>query len=93
MFNIKAGDFIVGKGVLWEIIAVYKSGVDTLFDLKSLNDPGNFLETYNWADEKYEKHEVDQVLKGVTHGYLRHLGQLVPKEESEKAIEILFKSN
>ena len=90
---IRVGDFIVGKGILWEITSIYKSGVDTLYNIKCLNQPAEFLETYNWAQEKYEKAEVDQELSGVTHGYLRHLGQLVPKEESQKAIEILFKSN
>ena len=86
---INVGDFILGKDEIWEIVKTYKSGVDTLYDLKRISEPGDFLEIYNYDLAEYKGADPGDGLKSVTLSYIRHLGQVVPKD-SQKAIEILF---
>lgn len=89
MRQIEIGDYILGKESIYEIINIRKSGLDTVYDLKTVSGPGAFLEVYDWASGGYQEHEAPREMLGVTHSYVRHLGELVPKD-SEKAIKILF---
>jgi hypothetical protein len=89
MQQINIGDFILGKDGLWEIIDIRQSGVDTVYDLKALAQPADFLELFDHSTEEWEKHKVHKDMMGVSRGYLRHLGEIVSKD-SEKAIKTLF---
>jgi len=89
MQQINEGDYILGKDIIWEIIKVYKSGVDTVYDIKNIGQPTEFLEIFDQVEETWEKSPVSNTMVGVSRGYIRHLGDLVPKD-SEKAIKTLF---
>lgn len=86
---INEGDYILGNYEIWEVISVYKSGMDTVYDLRLLSEPGDFLEIYDHQLAEYKGAAASHELNAVTLSYVRHLGQIVPKD-SQKAIEILF---
>jgi hypothetical protein len=92
MININTGDYILGKDEIWEITNIYQSGQDTLFNLRLLSEPGDFLEVYDHELAEYKGAEPVDRLVGVSFSYIKHLGQIVPKD-SQKAVEILFKDN
>ncbi len=89
MQTINIGDYILGNKEIWEIIDIRKEGVDTVYDIQEVSQPADFLEVFDHSKGQYETAKVSKTMVGVTRGYLRHLGELVPKD-SEKAIKTLF---
>ena len=87
--EINAGDFIIGKGEVWEILNISRDGANTEYEIKQLTAPGEFLEIFNHSTGEYEKAEMTSTMK-VSHSYIKHLGKIVPKGESDEAIQILF---
>lgn len=89
MRQIEVGDYILGKDSVWQIKTIRKEGLDTVYDVEAVSEPASFLEVYDWASGGYQTEEVSRKLIGITHSYLRHLGEVVPKD-SERAIKTLF---
>lgn len=89
MRQIEVGDYVLGKDSIWQIKAIRKDGVDLVYDLDAVKSPADFLETYDWASGGYQTHEIAKEMRGISHSYLRHLGEIVPKD-SEKVIKVLF---
>lgn len=84
--EIKIGDFCIGNdGHVYEITNISKQGLDSFYELKVLTEPGDFILDGEKIDIDFETTIV------LARNELRHLGRLIPKEESEKVIEILFK--
>lgn len=84
--EIKIGDFCIGNdGHVYEITTISKRGLDSFYELKVLTEPGDFITGAENLDIDFETTIV------LARNELRHLGQLIPKEESGKVIEILFK--
>lgn len=80
MTDINVGDYILGKDQIWEIVAVEKQGLNIVYDIKCISEPGDFLN--NSAKSHISR-------ESVSRSYIRHLGEIVPRD-SQKAIEILF---
>lgn len=89
MRQIEVGDYVLGKDSIWQIKAIRKDGVNLVYDLDAVKSPADFLEVYDWASGGYQTQEIAKEMLGISHSYLRHLGEIVPKD-SEKAIKILF---
>ena len=92
MKEINQGDYILGREEVFEVLAVRKEGVDTVYDLRYLSQPGEFLEVFDHNSGKYVKGEIGRDMIGVTRSYIRHLGEVVPKD-SQRALEVLFGQN
>lgn len=89
MRQIEIGDYVLGKESIWQIKDIRQDGLNKVYDLEAVKSPADFLEVYDWASGGYQTHEVQREMQGISHSYLRHLGEIVPKD-SEKAIKILF---
>lgn len=94
----EVGDYIVGSTKIYEIVAIEPMGeiesgngglsgfnINTTYSVQEINDPGGFLE--------YEEatYHISFTTSGISLSKLRHMGEIIPKEEASKAIEILFK--
>jgi len=81
MNDINIGDYILGKEEIWEIVAINKIGANTVYDIKCLTQPGDFL------SESPETSVISR--ESISRSHIRHLGEVVPRD-SQKAVEILF---
>ncbi len=89
---INEGDYVLGNYEIWEVISVHKSGLETVYDLRLLSEPGDFLEIYDYQLSEYKALTPSTELNSLTLNYIQHLGQIIPKD-SQKAIEILFRNS
>jgi hypothetical protein len=87
--QINIGDYILGTEEIWEVIAIHNIGMDTVYDIQPITQPADFLEVFDYTTNEYIPAKVSKTLNRVSRGYLRHLGEIVPKD-SEKAIKTLF---
>lgn len=89
MRQIEIGDYVINNEEIWEIVEIRKEGVTTVYDLKKLTGPADFLEVFDDESSSWQQASTSKNIKGVTVSYLRHMGQIIPKN-SDKAIKILF---
>lgn len=79
MTEINVGDYIIGKDQIWEIVRIEKIGLNILYDIVCISEPGDFL----------QENETTHNRETISRNHIRHLGEVVPKD-SQKAIDILF---
>ncbi len=77
MFSINVGDYIISRDKhVYRVINIVNDITGTYYDIKSLN--------------KFNTFHPYPVQSGLTHGQLRHFGELVPIEKAKEALKILF---
>lgn len=93
MYEPKIGDYVIGNKTIYEIVGIRpRSFVDaetqfhTTYTIQEMADPGDQLEVMFHGTGI----SIYHVFEGYTLQDLRHLGQIIPKEEASKAIEVLF---
>ncbi len=83
MINPDVGDYVISPTKIWEIVHIGKLGVITIYTIKLVDNPADIL----------TMEAVINDTQSMSISRLRHLGELVKKEDAPKAIEVLFKNS
>jgi len=88
MIDPEVGDYVISPNKIYEITGKYKDGLILRYNVRQVDNPADALEFNN----------IEQIVDyidttAITLSKLRHLGEIVKKEEASKALEVLFKNS
>ncbi len=84
MIDPQVGDYVISTNQIYEISDVYKINFNTFYNLRRIENPADILDMMTVIDEE---------IMCINLSRLRHLGEIVKKDEASKAIEVLFRNS
>jgi hypothetical protein len=85
MINPEVGDYVISTTKIYEIVSIDKLGLQVFYSIRLVDNPADILNFHSVLD--------NTKFAFINLARLRHMGEIVKKEDASKAIEVLFKNS